>query len=148
MNNIIIGLLFLLVFILIAIIIIAQFLEHKSYRRSMEIAGCKSTRWGCCEDGITTREDPWGSNCPSERHVIYHYLPPSMKLKTPAAQLKTPSIPLTTPSMPLHPTSMELQTPSTSLYTPSTRLQRPAQKLRTPSMKLRDPASSRPMAMN
>lgn len=29
------------------------------------IGGCAGSRWGCCDDGVTSRLDQEGSNCPS-----------------------------------------------------------------------------------
>lgn len=33
--------------------------------------GCKNSQWGCCNDGITTKKDPWGSNCTGRHHNRY-----------------------------------------------------------------------------
>lgn len=27
------------------------------------LGGCAGTRWGCCPDGYTARNDPFGTNC-------------------------------------------------------------------------------------
>ncbi len=39
--------------------------ERRPERRPNKklIGGCKGTRWGCCNDGITGKVDPMGSNC-------------------------------------------------------------------------------------
>lgn len=40
-------------------------LMKDSRRGPFWIGGCAGTRWGCCDDGVTSRLDQNGSNCPA-----------------------------------------------------------------------------------
>ena len=54
----------------------------KKKPRTIVRASCKSSRWGCCPDGIIPKYDLRGTNCvPRPRHGGRHhrFLPPSMQ---------------------------------------------------------------------
>lgn len=59
-----------IIIILIFIIILVKINEpiyiddcNDGYKFSDFETGCKPTRYGCCNDNITTKLDTWGSNC-------------------------------------------------------------------------------------
>lgn len=60
--NIVIIILVILI-IIVLFVIMYQNLDRRHYRR--RYGGCKGTRWGCCPDGMTVRDDSEGTNCVS-----------------------------------------------------------------------------------
>jgi hypothetical protein len=58
---------FIIILIIILIIIIVLVKINSPYYIDNEFTdfetGCKPTRYGCCNDKITTKLDTWGSNC-------------------------------------------------------------------------------------
>ena len=64
------------------------------------IGGCVSTRWGCCSDDITAKEDQEGTNCPGYRRPAteyQYYTYPAQKLEKPEQELVPPMQKLTPP---------------------------------------------------
>ena len=58
--------LIILAVIIFAIGIFAYAKSHNSARPHnghRHRRGCRNSQWGCCNDGITTKEDHYGSNC-------------------------------------------------------------------------------------
>ncbi len=54
---------FLTLLVIALLLILLAILENGKKKLKGILAGCLYTRWGCCHDKITTRLDPWGSNC-------------------------------------------------------------------------------------
>ncbi len=53
---------------LIAVLLgIFALLEPKRRAPRVTVHGCLGSRWGCCPDRITTKEDPNGTNCVNGR---------------------------------------------------------------------------------
>ena len=57
-----------IIIILIVIIVLVKindpcYIDYDEYKFSDFETGCKPTRYGCCNDNITTKLDTWGSNC-------------------------------------------------------------------------------------
>jgi len=58
--------LFFIIIILIILIVLFKINNpciNDKYEFTDFETGCKPTRYGCCNDKITTKLDPWGSNC-------------------------------------------------------------------------------------
>lgn len=51
-------------FVFLAILFLSiSFLMKSESKEQKLIGGCEGTRWGCCEDGETSKVDAVGSNC-------------------------------------------------------------------------------------
>ena len=42
---------------------IIEAVQHRKNTNKILVGDCKSTRWGCCPDGIVPKYEPMGSNC-------------------------------------------------------------------------------------
>ena len=80
--DVLLVILIILLVILIIVILFAQYQYMTQISPSFVVGGCMNTRWGCCGDGLTTKEDQDGTNC-----IDY-----SMHLQSPEIQLMPENI--------------------------------------------------------
>lgn len=71
-NESVIGLTILVVALVILIVVAVEYGRRHDHVRRTHLVGpyCAHTRWGCCPDGSTVKEDPRGTNCVGGRHLI------------------------------------------------------------------------------
>jgi len=81
--------------------------HDKRRRRDYHIGGCAGTRYGCCDDKITARTDPYGSSCPG--YIVNPVTASSNNNTTPPNPASTP-----TPPAPPAPPAPTPPSPSTS----------------------------------
>ena len=62
-GNRFIRILFITLVLSIIILILIAFLETVIGRPGYRDRSCHVRRWGCCPDNLTTRLDPYGTNC-------------------------------------------------------------------------------------
>jgi hypothetical protein len=74
--------------------------HDKRRRRDYHIGGCASTRYGCCDDKITARTNPYGSSCPGYivNPVTISPGPAPAPAPTPTPPAPVPPAPSTSPS--------------------------------------------------
>jgi hypothetical protein len=67
-----------LIIILFAILLILIILNHLTYIDVVPIkASCSQTKFGCCPDGVNSRINYYGSNCPKYNPGPGYYIEPS-----------------------------------------------------------------------
>ena len=135
MNNlsILITILIILLLILISLFVYAIFMPHYT----IQPAGCISTRWGCCSDGMTAKEDQMGTNCAA------YGVKEIRGVVMPSEDLQKPVMPLHAehrPAMEVQPAMQELRQPTMEVQPSMQELRQPAQELRQPAQTLRQPA--------
>lgn len=57
-----VGFIIMLIVFLIVIFTLLALMQPRYNRR--QIGGCAGTRYGCCPDNVTSKINPFGSNCP------------------------------------------------------------------------------------
>ena len=68
-SAIIFGIVLITFVLLIIFYILLNKNNNNQRRHNRWYGGCDGTRYGCCPDGVTVKEDQWGSNCvPRQRH--------------------------------------------------------------------------------
>ena len=66
MNNNLVTAVFILIIVIMLVSIFAYYESSHgqvSEENNPSIYGCAQSRWGCCPDWLTYKQDPWGSNC-------------------------------------------------------------------------------------
>lgn len=68
MMELVIVLVAIVVFLMLALFLVRREHQpnrpHPPHRRYHIIGGCSGTRWGCCENGFTPKDNRRGTNCP------------------------------------------------------------------------------------
>ena len=116
--NILLLVIFLLLLILIAIVLIAQYQYMIQKTTVVQPAGCLGTRWGCCTDGITVKEDEDGTNCADYEMYLRPPEVPTIAMDVQPPQVQVLPTELQKPMTPLKPAMQPLEKPMTPLKPP------------------------------
>lgn len=71
-SAIIFGIVLITFVLLIIFYILLNKNNNNQRRHNRWYGGCDGTRYGCCPDGVTVKEDQWGSNCVPSHHHHHH----------------------------------------------------------------------------